>query len=216
MSNSVTINVLGKEFSFERPKLRIWMTLEDIREDIIDAMDKKDVFGFAELVVKFLSIALPLEWDKVSWYETLMVFQQIEICLKPKDIPINEKKSKSKEIPWNYKGRKFYEIAHYIARSYGWSLEYISELDVDEALALIMEITVEEQLQREWEWGLSEKSVEYNSKTKTSKFRDLPRPNWMLPKIEPPKKIKMLKILIPSGNVIDLSGMDGTTTFKPS
>ena len=58
-------------------------------------------------------------------------------------------------------------------------MEYIAEIDIDDAIALAQELAVEDQLEREWVWGLSDKSVVYDKKGKNPKFQELPRPDWM-------------------------------------
>jgi len=66
-----------------------------------------------------------------------------------------------------------------LAKSYGWNVEYIAQLDVDDALALVQEISLEEQFDKEWSYSLSEVAYEYDTASKKSKLRTLPRPSWM-------------------------------------
>jgi len=68
---------------------------------------------------------------------------------------------------------------------------------------------VDDQLEKEWEWSLSELAYSYNSSTKKSEFKELPRPDWMDGKeIEEIKLIKIPKSMMPVGQVVR---MDGTT-----
>ena len=86
---------------------------------------------------------------------------------------------KGPEITWNYNGRIWNYYSHLLAHAYGWSLEYIANLDVYDAMAQIEEILTSEQLEREFLWSMSEASVSYDEKTKTTKPNPLPRPYWM-------------------------------------
>jgi len=62
-----------------------------------------------------------------------------------------------------------------LAKNYGWTLEYVSMLQVEEALAKIQEILVDEQLEHEFFYGLSEVAYSYDSSTKKSKFVPMPQ-----------------------------------------
>ena len=65
---------------------------------------------------------------------------------------------------------------------------------------------VDEQMRDEWQWGLSEKSVEYVPSTKKSKFVPLSRPEWMQAVAKPKKIAKTMirKDMLPAGNIINL------------
>ena len=77
-------------------------------------------------------------------------------------------------------------------------------MDIDDAISLIQEILYAEQLDREWEWALSEKSVHYDANTKTSKFKPLERPTWLKERKEgkPPQVTKIRADMIPSGVIM--------------
>ena len=63
---------------------------------------------------------------------------------------------------------------------------------------------MDDQLEREFYYGLSEVAYHYDAATKKSKFVPLPRPNWMRPKVEPEKVVKtpIPASMIPMGVVI--------------
>jgi len=61
---------------------------------------------------------------------------------------------------------------------------------------------VDDQLDREFIYGLSEIAYHYDKNTKTRKFVPLPRPHWMREKIQPVKKFPILKAMMPMGNII--------------
>ena len=94
-----------------------------------------------------------------------------------------------------------------MAKAYGWTEEYISNLEIETGLALIQEAIVDDQLNKEWEWSLTEIAYEYDKGSKTSKFRALPRPDWMGGGKKPPKKTTMLKVMLPVGYIENVSGM---------
>ncbi|MHA2219584.1 MAG: hypothetical protein ACXACY_27065, partial [Candidatus Hodarchaeales archaeon] len=70
------------------------------------------------------------------------------------------------------------------------------------------EIATSKQMNREWEWMLSDKSVTYDRKGKGS-FHDMHRPAWMGGKSVPVEKqqklgdkIPIKKSMLPIGNVV--------------
>jgi hypothetical protein len=65
---------------------------------------------------------------------------------------------------------------------------------------------LEEQLDKEWTYSLSEIAFPYNSSTKKSEYKPLDRPEWMLP-ISPKQLpvIKMRKDMMPMGNIVDMT-----------
>jgi hypothetical protein len=113
-----------------------------------------------------------------------------------------------KKLSWDYDGRTWNFYSHLLASNYGWTLEYIGKLGIDEVIAKIQEILTEEQLNKEFQWSMSEIAYPYNKSTKKSEFKPLKRPYWMLAEVTEIKKIKILKSLLPIGNVQDVSGME--------
>lgn len=110
------------------------------------------------------------------------------------------------EEPWDYEGRTWHFYSHLLAKHYGWTLEYISQLHPSDALAKIQEILTDEQLEREFQHSLSDVAYPYNSQTKKSEFHPLSRPFWMRPKIKETPKIKIPAIYMPIG-VVDYSSL---------
>jgi hypothetical protein len=102
-----------------------------------------------------------------------------------------------------------------LAKSYGWTLEYISNLTVQEALPKIQEILVEEQNNKEFLWIMSDRSATYNESTKTYQANPLPRPNWMSRHIDIKKELKTTKIptnFLPVGAGITYEELSKTQT----
>lgn len=194
-----------------RAKFRKWVELEDIRSEIRVAADKQDNRKVSDLICSYLSAALCSgDWLELPWTEVLYDYAFcVDLHSAKRDHKIFEKGS-SKEDIFRINKSGWFPWSHMIAKEYGWSLEYIAELDIDDAIGFIQEILYSEQLNREWEWALSEKSVHYDPNTKTSKFKPLDRPEWLKERkeIKEPEKIKIPTDMIPSGVIMR---WDGTT-----
>ena len=206
MSKSSSIILDGKEYKVTRAKLRKWLQLEDTGEKIARAADRKDREGFIASIYSYLSVALSVEIDfsTLPWYEVADAYADIVALHRPMfDFPFLNTAGKIDAVSWDYEGRTWYAWSHILAEAYSWSLEYIAELDIDDAIAHLQEIATSEQLQREWEWVMSEKSVSYDKRGK-GKFHDLARPVWM--KDEKPRsdidKIPIKKSMLPVGNIV--------------
>ena len=141
-------------------------------------------------------------FENAEWTYVVRAFYEILLKLPIVKLPITEP---SPDTPvtddWDYPNRTWYLYSHLIAGAYGWSLEQISVLCVGDALAIIQEIMSEKQLDREFQYSLSEIAYPYDAQTKKSKFTPLPRPHWMRPKIQPIQKFNIPKMLMPMGSV---------------
>lgn len=108
---------------------------------------------------------------------------------------------------YDYPHRVWAWWVHKIATRYGWSRVQIFELWPEEAAAYLQEIFVAEFEEEEARRALSETSYSYNKATQKSHFVPLPRPAWMVnQEKEEVKTRKILKSMLPQGNVIDLGG----------
>lgn len=183
-------------------KFREWIDLEDRRIEIDGASDKT-TDEFPKLVVKFLSDALALPrwvWARLPWMEVWAAYLGVSVTLSFKgylpivSLPTDEKYSKP---VWDYPHRSWYFYANLIAKHYGWSLEYIGNLPVFAGMALVQEILLSEQTEREFLWSMSEASVNYDQKTQTTKPNPLPRPYWMK-QAKPDEPLPIPKIKIPT------------------
>lgn len=199
---------------YRNPKFKKWIKQEEQKEEILEAVDSK-AQDFPDRVYAYLSTAFPLLtylFGWVSWDALIYVFFiSQKVALDLKDIPIikyvPDKNNKQDKAEWDYQGRTWHLYSHLLSKAYGWSLEYISNLPVRDALSKIQEIYTEEQLEREFIWSTSENAYSYNKGTKKSDFRPLPKPYWMKPKPKKLPTMKMHKKLLPMGRVINLSGI---------
>ena len=211
------ITLADNKYSLDRIGLRLWLALEEIREKILQAAENKDT-DTAQLICSYVSAALDIPDNillSLPWYEVANAYTVIVMLCVPKyDLAVlkPKKKEEIQVVSWDYQERTFYLWSHILASKYGWTLEYIADMPFNDALALLQEAMVEEQLQKEWEWSLSEVAYFYNESTKKSEFRPLPRPSWMQSEIiaPPVKKVKILKSMLPVGKVVHLGTPDET------
>lgn len=209
--NKIKINKV--ELTVRRLNLKGWTSLDTLRKLMMDAISKRDFTEYFSEAVRFVEVASishsPIDWEKVSWYEFLEVYALVVETNKPTiDFPVlhGEASSEDEKLPWEYDGRSWYFWLNLFAKKYGWTENIIEELDIDTALGLFQETQIDDQFQKEWQWGLSEIAFPYNSSTKKQEYKPLERPSWMKPLI--PKELPMIRIrrdMLPMGNIIDLS-----------
>ncbi len=191
-------------------KFKEWIDLEDRRIEIDGASDRS-TDEFPKLVIACLSDALALPrwvWARLPWVEVWAAYLGVSVSLSFKgylpivSLPTDEKVNKP---VWDYPHRTWYFYANLIARHYGWSLEYIARLPVFDGMACVQEIMLNDQTEREFLWSMSEASVSYDERTKTTQPNPLPRPYWMKQaKPDEPLPIPRFKMpshLIPVGQV---------------
>lgn len=203
------IQLDNKEYTITRSKFKSWIELENIRENIYHSIEAENTDDIGTYILLYVATALDvdvssienLSWKDIASTYSIVVSENFNIRLLP-FMKSHKKKVEDGKDVWDYDGRTWYSYSHKMANEYGWKLSDISELDVDDAFSLIQEILVSEQLKKEWEWTLSDKSSGYDENTKKSKFIELPRPDWMIPIPQAPKKVKMPKFMMPQGNII--------------
>ena len=196
-------------------KFGVWSRLESIAQEVHKAVES-DVTKFPELVGLYLSTALNISTkisSKLKWSDTISLYYLALSINTPNKIPLlTSDNKKEKPVGWDYTGRNWNYWSHLFAATYGWTLEYIAYLDTNIALAHIQEILTDQQLEHEFMWSTTEIAYPYNSNTKQSKFSPLERPYWMAERAQPIKKVKILRSMLPIGNVHDSSGL-GLATY---
>lgn len=185
---------------------RKWLDLETQKKILLEAVDGGE---FPDKVFAFLSTASVSFNEKDTWENSVFCFMTAVKELRPNDsLPLVKDAPKDgKPADWDYEGRTWAYWSHVLAQAYGWTLEYIAELDVNEALSHIQEIFTDEHLEKEFYYGLSEVAYPYNKSTKKSVFKPMPRPYWMKPTAKPVKMQTFKKSMLPMGLVQDVSGM---------
>lgn len=189
-----------------RLQLRNWVSLSQFQREI----------GTGKDVVKNIFRSLHLggsELEGHPWYEvrdalfSLLTDNRITLA-----VPILRSGKGGKEQPWDYPERDWYYWLHLFASQYGWSAEYVAEMDIDDAVALVQEIELDRQMEKEWEYQISEVAYPYDSASKKQKFRPLTRPNWMVAGLLTLKPLlrKIPKVWIPEGLVIKVNAEEDT------
>lgn len=212
---SKKIKILGKEISLHRLPLKGWTGLESVKVKMDDAISAKDFDAYFSYTVQFIEMAsssVSIDWNKVPWYETAQAYSEAARLNSPSiDFPIlHGDRVDNKKAPWEYEGRSWFFWLNLFASNYGWNADTVSELDIDTAIGLYQEISLNDQLDKEFTYGLSEIAFPYNTSTKKQEFRPMERPDWMKPLI--PKQlpvIKMRKDMLPMGNIINLGEPNG-------
>jgi len=183
-SNHVRI---GKtDYPVTRFKLRAWLQLEDLRIEILDAAKQGDRGRFVLSLYSYVSAAFSIpitDLEQCHWSEITRAYTSVNNENAPNlNIPLikpTDRKFDSSKVGWDYPGRSWFLWANLFANAYGWTLEYIAELDVSDSFSLMQELLVNEQLDKEWQWALSENAFSYDAVTKKSKFNPMKRPYWM-------------------------------------
>jgi hypothetical protein len=208
---SVKVVLNGREFTIARARLGLFLRLETISAKLVGMIKRRDSGGCVFVIAEYLELATgePLgDLTKLMGVELFSAYLTIKMMnFLDADIPLLKKlteKTHGESSPWEYDGGLRYTWIHLLASTYHWPLDQIENLWPEEAVAFIQEILVQDQLQREWDYGLSEHAYSVD-KEGVSRFMPLPRPAWMVR--SRPKKTKMLRRLLPSGHIIDLSGV---------
>lgn len=189
---------------YSQPRFGKFLLLEQIKYNIIKAAKRKEE-QFPELVISYLSAAFlfpRIIFKNLRWDLLLLLFSLASNKSSPKyGLPLlKPSKQKDSKEPWDYEGRGYAMYIHIIAKEYGWTEKEIRNLKLDTALELIQEILTDEQLDREFLWGMSDKSYSYNAKTKVGRAIPLDRPYFMQEEVKEPVKTKILKSMMPVGN----------------
>lgn len=198
--------------------MREWSRMDDYQKSAKYAIWDGDIDKAEKLIIESVILCLPkfipyriALWifGNIFWMSFVSILSvAMQRNMPTKKFPILTAKSDGKPESWEYEGRSWYFWLNIFAESYGWTAEQISKLDLDDAIALYQEIIASDHAKREWEYGLSEVAYEYVPSMKKSKYRPLQKPLWMMPtktgtRKTPQPKIKILKSMMPVGNVFD-------------
>lgn len=201
---------------------KTWVELEEVSSSLREAIAARNIDEIANNLCSYVAIAGLEDVDNTVWTNVALKFYETwteTIPTRPFPILLKIKSTQHtqrQEDAWNYRGRSWYAWAHMIASCYGYSLEYIAEMDFEDAIGLIQEILIAAQLDKEWQWSMSELAYSYDRITKTSKYNPLERPAWMkiVKEIKEPKKMKIPKEMLPVGNVVSMRDLYEKTTHN--
>lgn len=192
-----------------RLRLRKWLQYEQAQVSLHKASEGKQIESYASTLCLLVSSVLDAPLTVVEtapWYEVLGAYGAIVELNRVREIPLTRPHpTKSTAVPWEYAGREWYWWLHTFAKNYGWSAAQVEELDIDDAISLLQEILVDEQIDREFAWSLSELAYPYNETTKKHVFKPMERPEWMRDRptvVLPAMKIKFPKSMLPVGRII--------------
>jgi hypothetical protein len=203
------------KIQFRSFRLKEWLGMNSSLSSI-HAAAKTHAPDVAGKLCEFLAAATdsPVDyWKTSAWWK---VKEGLETLIQTNDfewkVPMIEYgKDEKLEFPkWLYMGREWFYWLHTFASVYHWSEDVIADMKKEDAFALMQEISVERQLQKEWEHSLSEMAYSYNQDAQKSEFHPLERPLWMK---GPEKKtvvfpkLKMPKSMLPMGPIQDLAGL---------
>ncbi len=198
------------DYPLVRSKLKAWFALDNIFADIVEAAKLGNRENFVSSLYSYVSVAFSIPTEKLQecpWHEMTRAFREAYTVNRPTiNLPMlrprPESHYSSTKDGWDYPERPWYTWINMLAKNYGWSIEYIENLDVDIALSLLQEIAIDNQLDREFMWGLSEISYQYDEVSKKSKFVPMERPHWMKPIPKPIQKVKIRASELPVGIVL--------------
>lgn len=180
------------------------MILEELKEKIFTAVENGSD-EFPDHLLNYVSTAfrIPVQWiEKANWELVVHSFYAILLKSPIVKLPLTSPSSDTASPDdWDYEGRSWHRYTHLLSNAYGWTIEYISQLQVVEALAKIQEILTERQLDREFHHHLSEVAYAYDKNTKKSNYVPLDRPHWMRKKIKDVPRFKMPVSILPVGAV---------------
>jgi len=177
---AITITLDGKKYDVERPRLKCWLELEQLKTMVVSPGQ------IGAYIKAYLSriVADTLDFSGIPWYDVMGAYYLcVEISLPSKSFPIItiKQKNTSQKIIWDYVGRTWYVWSHLLASRYGWNLQYISELEIDDAIGLIQEILFEDIEHKEWQYRLSELAYHYDRNSGKATYQPLDIPAWMKP-----------------------------------
>lgn len=192
-----------------RHRLKVWLVLEDCYTKVVQAAEKGEKEVFCATLYSYLSAAFGCQDEELktcSWHQLAKAFTADHNANRPTiEFPVLrtfKEKKKDLENGWEYEGRTWFVWLHMLAREFGWSIEYVENLELDHAIGLLEEILVNVQLRKEWEYGLSPNCFHYDPNTQKSIFVPMERPPWMHGVPKPVEKVKIKVSDLPVGLVL--------------
>lgn len=201
---------------FEVLRLGDFFTLYKYKEDLREATRLKDKAAFKAALSSILNLQVKSGYDLISLanalLDTVIILNKNVIKAKAAFLKVKPPKQgeKVEVYSWEYDGRQLAIWINDFASVYGWNLEQILNLPVNLAVYLYQEILVNKQINKEWEFNLTELAYPYNDNTKKNEHKPLNRPDWMKQSNEADGVIRVTmlrKDMLPYGVVIDVSGM---------
>lgn len=199
---SITITLNGRGQTLPRARLGLHLKLSKIVQDFEQAPGWLEI---AQAIRSYFGL-LGVDTTGAHPVEILAGFYQLkeDNSWRFSLAFMREPKQAGKPEPYDYPERNWAWVVHKLASRYGWTRHYIMDLWPEEAACYLQEIMVSEANEAEERHSLSELAYKWDSTTKQSHYQPLPRPEWMVSGSELPKPVKMLKSILPWGQIIDL------------
>lgn len=206
---SIEIELGGTKIKCVRGRLGLHLELGESLDEYFKAVGARDSARAWRALTAYLDLATgqPGLGNRASFEELGIAAPQLWALNRLQFFPpFLEDPQEFPEPPWTHQWRRLVVWVHKIATAYGWSRSEILGLSPEEAVIYIQEILIGDQLDREWEYGLSGAGRRYNARTRKSHFEPLLRPPWMIDKKSAEVQIPISSL--PQGRVIDLGGSD--------
>jgi len=202
------------EANYKPLRLGAFIKLEFYKNSVFESIKKLDKEKFIDGIKNIIKLQTERSTD--SYKNIIEIYIDFFHILSNNTIKSNivfltppPEKKEYKEDRWNFDGRIFAQWIDVLAKTYGWDIDKILDLDVNMAVYLIQEILVNQQFEKEFTYSLSELAYRYDPQSKKSNFQPLHRPYWMEERIDVVmnKPVRMLKKLMPHG-VISIAGIE--------
>lgn len=190
----LVVGVGGHEYKVVRARLKKFLLLEQIRSE-------RDVKGYLE------ACGVPTDG---SFIELLEIYNALIRLNVPRvQIPLltvhNKLEEEREEEPWSYLNRNIVSWVFLVTSRAHISLSDTLDMNIDDFFAFLQEALVDEQMEKEWFYSLSEVAYQYDSGSKQSRFIPMQRPSWMM-NVRSKRQLKTIPYdMMPKGLVTSIS-----------
>jgi hypothetical protein len=201
--------VIGRRAQLvERARLGLHLRLARQAEAVESCLAARDVAGASTALRAYLGMA-GVDTGAGTGAELAIVYRRLCAANRLQfALPFMRDEAPPREGPplsYDYPGRGQAWWVHKLASRYGWSRDQVLGLWPEEAACYLQEILVAEFDEADERRSLSELAYHYDEHTRTSSFRPVPRPAWMVGE-RLRRRGRMPRVMLPTGNVIDLGG----------
>lgn len=200
-AQKIIVFISGQAQEINRAKFGLHLHLSRLAEIFLGARDKGNIQEMTSIIEEYL---FQCEIRNGTGLDQLNAFYQIQVLNRWQwELPFmaGDNKPKIDTIPYDYNDRNWALWIHKLASRYSWTREQIFNLWPEEAACYIQEILVSEFQEYEEVRVLSEVSYKYDKSTKTNKYIDLPKPNWMLSKADDLPVYRIRRTILPVGDI---------------
>jgi len=205
---AVTVQWAGAPVAVERARLGLHLRLARQEDRVESCLQAGDAAGAAAALRAYLAMAgmdtdVATGPEMVVAYRRLCAANRLRIAL-PFMRDRDAEPPAGPPAPYDYPGRGQAWWVHKLASRYGWPRDAVLGLWPEEAACYLQEVLVAEFDEADERRSLSELAYAYDEGSRTASFRPVPRPAWMVG--DRLKRGRVPRSILPSGNVVDLSG----------